>query len=394
MAKLDRDSLLRKGEQLLNEWTAGREGETLSIAELRELGGRDAAADVAIAARLGAIVETASVEALRDIEQRSTDKAVHKEVRRALYRLEQKGMAVPADAPSAPITPAVQPIEGYLSAIDGNGDQLVWLVKTRPSGVAHLYGVINDPEGLREVELFDTSRKTLRAARQSLRERNEIDMIEADWRYCDFLLDRATHWATARQQPMSGDYGRLRTVLIGTPVQAMRPLIFAHLDADAVRQRPELLADSASVLEQKEFRTWFFERDKLAPYLDEVKQIQDSPIVLPEAQQQERIRMVVEKVVEELFGGEMQASWARRLEEMAYIFHATKRPEVAERTLAAALALEASTHAGKGIPLCETIASVGMTFWLRMEQQQEAEQARGQLVVTPQQALRDTQRRS
>ncbi len=393
MAKLDRDALLRKGELLLSEWTSGFEGEALSVTQLRELGGRDAAADVAIAARLGAIVETASAAALRDLEQRSADKAVHKEVRRALYRLEQKGLATPAAAPSAPLATAAPAIEGYFSAIDGNGDQLVWLVKARPSGVAHLYAVINDPEGLREVEMFDTSRKTLRAARQSLHDRNEIDMVEADWRYCDFVLDRAAHWATARQHPMSGDYGRLRAVLIGTPVQAMRPLIFAHLDADAVRNRPELLAESASVLEQKEFRTWFFERDKLAPFLDEVKQIQNSPIVLPEAQQQERIRMVVEKVGEQLFGGEAQASWVRRLEEMAYIFHATRRPEVAERTLAAALALEASTQAGKGIPLCETIASVGMTFWLRMEKQQEAEESRSQLVVTPQQALRDAQRR-
>lgn len=389
MAKLDRNAA-QKGEKLLSEWAAPRESVSLSVPELQALVGRDASADVAIVARLGAIADTASVEALRNIEQKSTDKAVHKEVRRALYRLEQKGLTIPSEAPTAaPVLTAAHAIEGLLSPIDGNGDRMVWLVKARPAGVAHLYAVINDPGGLREVDLFETTRKAVREARDSLRQRNEIEMVDADWHYCDYLIDRATHWARERQSPMNGDYGRLRAVLIGAPVREMRPPIYEHLSADEVRAQPELVTDSASVLEQKELRTWFFERDTLAPFLDEVKQVQNSLIVLPEAQQQERTRMVGEKAVEQIFGGSMQASWVRRLEEMAYIFQVTRRPDVAKRALAAALALQDSRRGGIGIPLCDTMVTAGMTFWMRMEHKQEAEESRSQLVLTPQQALRE-----
>jgi len=391
MAKLNREDLLRQGEHLLKEWLG--EG-SASIDQLRDVGGRDAAADVAIAARLGAMAEANSADVLRAIESASRDKNVHKEVRRALYRLEQKGVAIPAAAPTPPPAPLTQALEGYLSPLDGHGDRLVWLVKTRPSGVVHLYAVVNDPEGLREVELFDTTRKAVRAARQSLLERNEIAMIEADWRYCDFLIDRAIAWARERQTHTIGDYGRLRTVLIGTPVQTTAAPIYAHLAADHIRQHGELLVESASILEEKEMRTWFFERDKLADYLDDVKRIQHSPIVLPEIQQQERARQVGEKAVEQLFGGAMQASWVRRLEEMAYFFHATKRPEVAKRSLAVALALKDSKDGGKGIPFCEALINTGLMFWQRLDQQHEAEEQRGQLVVTPEQALREPQRRS
>ena len=88
-------------------------------------------------------------------------------------------------------------LEGYLSAVDGRGDQLVWLVKPHPGGLAHLFAVINDPEGLREVNLFETTRKALRASREELLRKHELRMIEADWRYCDYLIDRAFHWAAA-----------------------------------------------------------------------------------------------------------------------------------------------------------------------------------------------------
>lgn len=393
MGKLDRTALLRKGELLLKEWAPALAPEA-ALAQLQALAGRDAAADIAIAARLGAIADPAHVEALRALEQHSSDKNVHKEVRRALYRLEQKGLAIPAEPlPSIAKPTVTQSLEGYVSPIDGHGDRLVWLVKSRAGGVAHLNAVLNDPEGLREVETYETTRKHIRSARDSLRERNQIDMVEADWHYCDFLIDRATAWAKQRNLRMVGDYGHLRAILIGAPVQPSPPLIYRYLQADAIRSRPELLNDSASVLEQDEFRTWFLERATVAPYIEEVKQVRNSPIVLAEAQQQERVRLIGEKAVEQLFGGEGQASWVRRLEEMAYIFYALKRPHIAERTLAAALALSDSKHGGKGIPFFETLAGAGMMLWLRTEEKHEAEESRGQLVLTPQQALRESQRK-
>lgn len=393
MAKADA-SAQKKGQQLVQQWLGTVGLEAAPVQQLRDLVGRDPGADLAIVARLAAIGDAASAVALRSIESSGADKAVHKEARRALYRLQQKGIVAPA-SPVAALTPSLAPsLEGYLSPIDGNGDQLVWLIKGRPAGVSHLYAVINDPEGLREVELVEATRKALREARQSLRELNEIHMVEADWRYCDFLIDRALQWAKQRRGNMHGDYPRLRSLLVSTPPQALPSPIYTHLAADEIRNDRALEADSLNLLTEPELRTWFLPHERLAPYLDEAEKVKNSLVVLPEAQQKDRLRMVEEQAQRDIFGGDMQASWVRRLEHMAYYFHASGRALAARRALAAALALDASKDAGNGVSFCEALVGSGLAYWQEVTAQRAAEQSRGQLVMTPEQARRELQRRS
>lgn len=390
MSKPNRETQLRVGEQRLTQWGLAADA---SVDALRGALGRDAAADLAIAARLGGHPEAASVDALLVLEGGSGDKLVRKEVRRSLYRLEQRGVAMPAPAP-APAAPAASTpvLEGYLSAVDGRGDQLVWLLKARPGGLAHLFAVTNDPDGLREVELSETTRKALRAARQELLKRHELRMIEADWRYCDYLIDRAFRWATDKGHSVSGDYRGMRAQLIKEPVVEMPPLIRQRLDPEVVRQETQLVAESEQLLEEKEFRTWFFDREALAPYIEEMQRVKESPLVLNPAQQQERFLAVVERAVAELFGGDRQPSWVRRLEEMAYFLHATGRAEQAKRALAAALVLESSRRGGREIALCEQLARTSLAAYLQAEEQRQEEAARTSLVLTPQQAARAAQR--
>src|SRR3989442_1158662 len=109
------------------------------------------------AALAGALGELASAEVgalLLALGPRAGERAVRKEIRRAFYRLRQRGVPVPAPpAPAAtPRTPAAPEAEGFLSPFDGRGDRLIWIVRPLPSGGAFLVAAqLNEPEGLRDL---------------------------------------------------------------------------------------------------------------------------------------------------------------------------------------------------------------------------------------------------
>lgn len=389
MAKDDRESRLRRGRQQVADW--GLAADT-PVAVLGEHLGRDLAADLAIVERLGG-TEATAVPLLLQIEVQADDKLLRREARRSLYRLEQRGIEVPHPSPEPGITlPATSALEGSMSPVDGRGDQLVWIEKRTGRGSDFVFAVINDPEGLREVDYFHSSRKEVLAAQAEMLRRNEVRIVPVDWHHCDFLIERARRWAEERGQ-RTADYARLRTQLTAeAPIESDHP-VFARIPREQIEAEPEWLAKATLLVTEPELRTWFFGREQLQAYIDEFQQIRDSPLVLNRSQQTERQELLVQNAVEQIFAGERGASWSRRLLEMAYFFDMTKRHPQAKSTLASALALQSSEHGGRGIPLCEALVRGSLMAHLQMAQREEEEHRRSSLLVTPGEALRETERK-
>lgn len=389
MAKPTLDALLEAGERRLAAW--GVDG-TASARALGELLHRDAAADVAIAARLGALTSDESAALLQRMERDTADKQVRKAAKRALYRLEQRG--VRPSEPAAPPPPAAltaPPIEGYISPVDGRGDQLVWLVKSQAGAVAHLFAVINDPEGLREVALNALTRKALKSIRAELQQQHELRLVEVEWRYADFLIHRAFEWACARGTRMAGDYTGLRAQLTRQPApSALPPSVLARVDAAAVDETA--LVQSPALLEEPELRTWFRDAEQLASALAELASVKDSPLVLNPAQQEERFEAVIMRAIDDMFGPDQRPSWARRMYEMGYYFAVTGRPQRAAQAVAAARALEGH-GAAREIPFCAQLVRASLAFFFQRTLQEEQERERTSLVLTPQQAVTHRERR-
>ena len=391
MAKPSPDDVQQAGERRLEEWGLGA---AATPADLAAVVAREVAADVAIAHRLGGIASEESARLLQRLGRDSADKRVRKEAKRALYRLEQRGVRVPeAPVEPAPAPAAAPSIEGYVSAIDGRGDQLVWLVKPQPGGIAHLFAVINDPEGLRESALNSVTRKALKELRAALERKHELRLVEIDWRYADFLMHRAFEWSRTRGTRMVGDYSALRAQLTRHPApEALPPIALARIGPAVLTAEAALLEQSGGLLEEPEFRTWFLSDEQLRPFLDELAGAKDSPLVLNRAQQEERFEQIIQRAIDTTFDAQSRPSWARRLWEMGYYLAVTRRPERAAQAVAAARALEGDSSV-RDLPFCAHLVRASLAFFFQLALEKEEEQAKTSLIMTPQQATQRRERR-
>src|SRR5207244_8670548 len=119
------------------------------------------------------------------------EKAVRKAIRRAVYRLVQRGVPRPAPPPDPERPrPAAVELEGLVSAVDGRGDRILWLMRPLATGTLLVAAQMNEPAGLRDLQVVDIGRKQLRTTRQRI-ESDGLRLVAASWRVVDPLLVEA-----------------------------------------------------------------------------------------------------------------------------------------------------------------------------------------------------------
>lgn len=399
-----RDPRLARGKKALEEWgIQPAAGQDLDIASLNERRGQNADADFALAALLGEVQTAESAQFLADWVEQATDKHLRKEISRALYRLSQKGIQAdrPQKGTGKSILTPIEP-EGYLSSMDGRGDRLVWIVKSRVGGGLHfLSALVNEPEGMRYIEGTEISRKMLRQILQDLLDRRGVTMVQVSWRYCDFLMQEGYERAEAQDKKEVESYPALRSFVSTTPaeranVSSNRSDKAGHvyslpqavplpdsLDRETVAADDTFLATSIQLGEEPEMQRWVFDAEQAKPYVEKITSAQESPLVLNQHQQKDRVDDVIKQAVAEVFSGESGQVYARRLEEMALYFAATERVVSAQRALAVSLALQKEGASGSGIPFCEGLVQQSIGLHYTEEKQQQQEESKSSLIMKP-----------
>jgi len=314
--------------------------------------------------------------ALADTEA-NAERTTRKEIRRALYRLGQSGIAVP-QAPIATPAPVLGPsIEAWVSAVDGRGDRLIWLVRELSSGALVLVAAdVNEPAGLRDLRVLDVTRKQLRAMRQRFQTEAGLTFVAADWRAVDALVVEAQDRLATPDRTL--DYRRVRPRLTTQPPVAPAELVSSRVSAPDDAEHATLVAESASLLSEPELRTWWPRPDDAAPFLAEIREIRESPLVLPPAQQEDRLRQVLARATQALYPAE---AMARRLEAVAFVLAETGRVDPARRALAAAATLRA--HPTAELPLLQALTHQGLGTQLAAVEAGRREERAGALVLTP-----------
>lgn len=332
---------------------------------------------------------------LLEIEATTPDKALRREIRRALHRLEQRGAwHRPQEAPpstSALLGASGDEPEAWVSEIDPGGTRLLWIARRIGDGVASLSAVVNDVTGVQEINAGETRRKAIRDAHRSLTANTGLALVEAPWRHVDGLLGEALR--IAPDEKRSEIAARARRVLLPQGAQGAigRP-IDSVFDRAAVERDRDALLGSPELRREKEGPAWLVPFAWLETAVESVASARESVVVVSPAQQEERVREAFERAIEQVLAEPGRRElFARRFAEAAWVAARRGRRERARALDACALAIEAGLAVASIPPLADLVR-MSLAFAVEARARRAEEQGRSSLVVTPAQALAESRR--
>ncbi len=387
--KESRDAALMKGTEELS--ASGLDLESLgptpgSVERLAGLRPPSLEAERAVACWLGFAEIPEAAALLSEMESRAQDKDLRREIRRSLFRLEQRGIACPSRASGAGPAPILAREEdrGYLSHVDGRGDQVVWYVRPERSGDYYiLSGVANDRRGLVEADAGRVARPALRDLLEGTRRRFSIRLVPADPAWCDRVLHEAYRQSGSRRSEGVSRFPSFR-MEISHRAPEMIPCPVHALLGDRAAGLREILDSSARLLEEPELAGWLLDSEWMAPHLGAFQEISDSPLVLNRFQQEERREKALRAARTAIFSGEAREIYRKRLEATAYFFLLDGREEAARLSLGihAALSREAADPP-EGIPFVAALVARSFEAAREAHEARAREEKRTSLVVRP-----------
>jgi hypothetical protein len=312
------------------------------VPRLEEQFRRGRETDLAIVFTLGKIADPAAVEALVRLEKQTSDKDYRKAIRRSLFKLTQRGLALPREEPRAPRPPSSllsrsPDIEAYMSPVDGAGGRLVWIVKPQAGhGLQAIQAMVNDREGLQRIGGTQIRRKELRNMTRQIKEQHGVTMVAVPWEYADLTLYDGYEKAKSLGRTGFDNFHDLRSIVnTGKPKVQDHP-VYGRLKAEDAREGAwrEL---SRRLLDEPEFRFWVLDADWIDPFIAQLQEAQTSRLVLNPVQKEERIAGIVRDALKTLCAGEGGKIMEQRMEDMALYFVETGRGDLAKLALAVAL---------------------------------------------------------
>jgi hypothetical protein len=359
-----------------------------AVATLRSMRGKPGIDEAAIARALGNLKIAEAADLLAEMESGASG-VLRREVRRALFKLRQHGIEpTRVSMPEAPRVAALGDtgLSGVISGFDPEGGRIAWLVKPRAQGGIHfLWALLSDTEGLTAVRANVVSRRELRDQRRELEEHSGVKTVDADWRLVDYIMCEAYRRTPEAHRGAVGSFLMLRAEFVASSPSSE----FIHpIYNEALAEPAE---PSLDLLKEPEVSSWKLSADDLKPYVDEIAEMEQSPLVLNEVQQRERVDQIVARAIGDLFAGERAVRARRRLEDTAYFFARTGRRDAARSAAAAAAAVRDGTDLRR-LAFFGNFVRGQLIGMFALKREQEKQEPR--LILTPAEAIRAQQSRA
>lgn len=305
-----------------------------AVRKARTLAGDPAAASVAEVESLPEPLALAVVEAAvrrravdaADALASSSNKAIAKAAKKALYRLRSRGVAVPekkAEAP-APQPAPEEPLPSLASAITGTGERALIIGRPVRGGVETLQVVIADEHGVVHLGVHELSRGQYRKMLKDARKPSAPSAVELPVEEAKELLAEAAGTNLCTKTPYPDGLETALRHLGVTPWSAGREL------PPATEQDQALAGNGGSLHDLPEIAQWLPPVDDIRSFALRAQEIATSTLYLDENQRAEQLRRTVTSMAEGFLTEQHRQVYGRRLWLMADFLERTNRAEAAK----------------------------------------------------------------
>jgi hypothetical protein len=317
------------------------------------------------------------------------EKSVQKAIKKAAFRLKQKGIVLPEEQDSA--TPVLKTgregesdISAYLGPIDGTGSRPVFIsVPQMPAGVDVAIGVVNDEEGIIEFAFTRHSKKRMKELKEILFSKLP-NMVETTLSHAADVLERAYQAAGPGLNESARAYLHFRPWLLEHSSRIERPVVYDFLTPDGISS--DLLNESQiqRLFAHEVMASWIIDLKSLRPLIEEIRKAEESRIFISEGQRLEHIHRIKHEGITKLFSEARRHAFKYRLEEMAYIFSKSSEESLAHLCLAAASSLAEKESPIRVNPFLKTLIERSLAYYLKSSKSSEepSDRQSQRLIVT------------
>jgi len=227
----------------------------------------------------------------------------------------------------------------YISGIDYVGDRLIFLSKSVLRwGVLFFQITLSDQEGIKNFSAFDLKRKEIKNFLKKISEDGVVHFIEITPEYGYFLIDEAYQINLQKGIPLPEQFHQWKLEIDDLRGAVTEPIIYSCISPETIHQATLNAARDQylSLFELEEFKGWFLEPRLVWGYVEKLKAIKESPLILDPFNVEQRREAIFSEAIQKIFDEDLRRIYQRRLEETAYLLFRTNREEAANCALCAA----------------------------------------------------------
>ena len=267
--------------------------------------------------------------ALQKLSESTKDKDTLSRIRKAIFRLKNKGVEIEKLSDTGIRTTQRTNYPDYVhavvSAVDGRGQMLLWLARSRvPRGRYLVQARLHRGRGIVEFTDAEMSAKELRDVFRRISEIPTLASQEVPIGYAIWLLERSQRENEAGETPLPRGFTHAKLMLDSLaegdvfPVEGQHPV---RVMVNSLVQGDERV-EMRAMFAHRPFWSWVMDEERVAPYFQEFLQSMESQVAMDERQKKERLLQIVENGAKEIFQDkELRERIAGQLEDNGYIFH-------------------------------------------------------------------------